>query len=57
MSHTLRWLPWIALLGAGCSSGASTCTGAAPSTLLAEGFCTANEADRCYFNPKPRDGF
>jgi hypothetical protein len=40
-----------------CSNAPAACMGAAPTTLLAEGYCTNGEADRCFFNPKPTDGF
>jgi hypothetical protein len=46
----------LALVLGGCASN-STCAGTAPATQLTEGFCTAGEADRCFFNPKPADGF
>jgi hypothetical protein len=39
-----------ALLLAGCSGRAG------PITLI-EGYCAANEADRCYFDHDPGDGF
>jgi hypothetical protein len=41
----------------GCSSAPATCPGTAPTTLLEEGYCTSGEADRCFFDPKPMDGF
>jgi hypothetical protein len=43
---------------AACSgSNTPACPGAPATTTLSEGYCTANEADRCYYNPKPADGF
>lgn len=57
--------PWtlsFAFALAACSGGASTpdaglCPGAAPTTLLTEGYCKSGEADRCYYDSAPMDGF
>jgi hypothetical protein len=40
---------------AGCSSPA--CNGPAPTVKLQEGYCPAGEADRCYYDHNPADGF
>lgn len=34
-----------------------TCTGAAPTMRLVEGYCQAGEADRCLYPQKPADGY
>jgi hypothetical protein len=43
-------------LAAGCSSG-PTCQPPAQPVVLMEGYCTNGEADRCYFDHNPADGF
>ncbi len=58
MTLELRWiLLGMALSVGACSNTPVACPGAAPTTLLAEGYCTGDEADRCFFHPKPTDGF
>ncbi len=32
------------------------CSASGPVTLI-EGYCTANEADRCFYDRDPHDGF
>ncbi len=46
-----------ALCVAGCSSSATTCPGAPPAKALVEAFCKAGEADRCFYDQSPLDGF
>lgn len=42
----------------GSSSSSGTCSGAAPTATLVEGYCKNGEtADRCYFDAAPMDGF
>jgi hypothetical protein len=48
---------FLALLAACSSANAPACPGVAATTTLVEGYCTAGEADRCYYHPKPADGF
>jgi hypothetical protein len=40
-----------------CSERKTSCDGAAASTALVEGYCPSGEADRCYFEQAPLDGF
>jgi hypothetical protein len=46
----MKWIVVNALLLAACSSPSG------PITLI-EGYCTANEADRCFYDHDPKDGF
>lgn len=53
----------LALVGlAACSGGAISpdagmCPGMAAVTPLVEGYCKSGEADRCYYDRAPMDGF
>lgn len=53
----------VALALMSCSSSGSSppdaaaCSGAPPATMLVEGFCRNNEADRCFYSPAAMDGF
>jgi hypothetical protein len=39
-------------------AGLAACSSSSPKGIdLIEGYCTANEADRCYFAGAPTDGF
>ena len=40
-----------------CSADKTTCVGAAPTVALVEGYCKNNEANRCYYDTAPLDGF
>jgi len=51
----IRALVLAPLVLGGCSS--PTCGGPAPTVMLQEGYCTAGEADRCYYDHNPADGF
>lgn len=47
---------------AGCSGGserpdASLCAGTPATVQLIEGYCKSGEADRCYYDHAPMDGF
>lgn len=54
----MRALIALISLALGCSeSNTPTCPGTLPTTSLIEGYCTGGEGDRCYYNPKPADGF
>jgi hypothetical protein len=47
----------LAILLAGCGSSGPTCTAPSPGVPLIEGYCTMNEADRCYLDHNLADGF
>jgi hypothetical protein len=49
--RVVKWMFAVALALVSC--GAKTAT---PKTLV-EGYCPRNEADRCYFDSSPMDGF
>jgi hypothetical protein len=47
----------VAVLAACNGTPPPACPGAQPHRSLVEGFCTANEADRCFYDQSPLDGF
>jgi hypothetical protein len=47
----------LAVLMSACGGSGQHCIAPSPGVPLVEGYCTMNEADRCYFDHNPADGF